>query len=100
MSISEAIRNWFNEPILRKLNQMEAKQMAQEQDLQAGISAVGQQLARLQGDVTAIIDRLKNSQSGIPDADIQALSSVAAGIGVAADSIEAAINPPTPPAAA
>lgn len=67
--------------------------MALEQDLQSAIAAVGENLTRLQTDVTAIIDKLKSSGS-IPDADVQALTTIASGIGAAADSIEAAVNPP------
>lgn len=70
--------------------------MAQETDLQAAIAAVGQALTRLQADVTSIITKLQ-TVGGIPDADVQALVAVATGIGSAADSIEAAINPPAVP---
>lgn len=66
--------------------------MAQLSDLEAAITAVGSALTRLQADVTAIVEKLKTSGT-VPDADVQALATVAAGIGQAADSIEAAINP-------
>lgn len=66
--------------------------MAQLSDLEAAITAVGAELTRLQTDVTAIVERLKVSGT-VPDADVQALATVAASIGASADSIEAAITP-------
>lgn len=70
--------------------------MAQEADLQAAISSVGQALTRLQADVTTIITKLQAAGT-IPDTDVQALVAVASGIGAAADSIEAAVNPTPAP---
>lgn len=81
------------ERVLAEIKKQGEHIMAQETDLQAAIASVGQALTRLQSDVTTIIDKLKTSGS-IPDADIQALSAVSTGIGAAADSIEAALNPP------
>jgi predicted nucleic acid-binding Zn-ribbon protein len=85
------------EHMLVAIQYKEKEIMAQEQDLQSAIAAIGTALTRLQSDVTAIVEKLKTS-GAIPDADIQSLVAVSAGIGSAADSIEAALNPP-PPAA-
>lgn len=67
------------------------------QDLEGLIANIGQVLQRLQGDVTAIIDRL--SQAGnVPDADLQQLGNVVTALTSASEQIEAVLNPPPPPA--
>lgn len=66
--------------------------MATKEDLEAAITAIGSELTRLQADVTAIVERQKTAGT-VPDADVQALATIATGLGAAADSIEAAITP-------
>lgn len=66
-SISEAFRNWFLEPALHKLNEMEKKIMSQLDDLNAAITAEDVQVAAL----TAVITKV--------DADVDALLAKIAG---------------------
>jgi len=79
MSISEALRNWFLEPVLHKLKQTEEHMSA----LDDKTAAIVAGLATLKTDLEAAIADLKSKiGSGEPTADqLAALDAIAASIG-------------------
>lgn len=77
MSISEAIRNWFLDPVLDKLTKMEAQMASTQTDLDNALTALGTVLANVQTLVTS-------EDSGIA-AIIAAVNALIAKVGTGGD---------------
>jgi hypothetical protein len=98
MGISNIVRNWFIEPVIKKLETMEA-QMAQDQAaLDSALTALGTiitsedaGIVSLVDEVTALIAKVQTNPGGDFTNEVTALNAMAADIKTQADNIQASV---------